>query len=185
MTHLPERNVPAELLARPRPRMPGDLMTRFRKLRHAIRRMTHQPLAVVERMISNSPCEEVGRPTLRTAPVEIMTTQEIKLADKLADRAEIRLADKAADKAEIRLADKLADKAEIKLADKLVDKAEIRLADKLVDKLADRAEGAWRGRRLTGTPDRPKEAERTAPNDEHATEHLRGRHLLWIDDPED
>ncbi|MDA0296291.1 MAG: hypothetical protein O3A31_09955 [Planctomycetota bacterium] len=76
---------------------------------------------------------------------------------------------------------KLADRAEIKLADKLVDKAEIRL----VDKLADRAEGAWRGRRLTGTPDRPKEAERTAPNDEHATEHLRGRHLLLIDDPED
>ncbi len=113
--------------------MPGDLMTRFRKLRHAIRRMTHQPLAVVERMISNSPCEEVGRPTLRTAPVEIMTTQEIRLAGKLADRAE----------------------------------------------------GAWRGRRLTGTPDRPKEAERTAPNDEHATEHLRGRHLLLIDDPED
>ena len=95
--------------------------------------MTHQPLAVVERMISNSPCEEVGRPTLRTAPVEIMTTQEIRLAGKLADRAE----------------------------------------------------GAWRGRRLTGTPDRPKEAERTAPNDEHATEHLRGRHLLLIDDPED
>ncbi|MDA1025708.1 MAG: hypothetical protein O3A19_04710 [Planctomycetota bacterium] len=119
--------------------------------------MTHQPLAVVERMISNSPCEEVGRPTLRTAPVEIMTTQEIRLAGKLAGRAEIRL------------------------AGKLVDKAEIRL----VDKLADRAEGAWRGRRLTGTPDRPKEAERTAPNDEHATEHLRGRHLLLIDDPED
>ena len=165
--------------------MPGDLMTRFRKLRHAIRRMTHQPLAVVERMISNSPCEEVGRPTLRTAPVEIMTTQEIRLAGraeirlvgKLADRAEIKLADKLADKAEIKLADRLADR----LADKLVDKAEI----KLVDKLADRAEGAWRGRRLTGTPDRPKEAERTAPNDEHATEHLRGRHLLLIDDPED
>ena len=149
--------------------MPGDLMTRFRKLRHAIRRMTHQPLAVVERMISNSPCEEVGRPTLRTAPVEIMTTQEIRLAGR----------------AEIKLAGKLADRAEIKLADKLADRAEIRLADKLVDKLADRAEGAWRGRRLTGTPDRPKEAERTAPNDEHATEHLRGRHLLLIDDPED
>ena len=177
--------------------MPGDLMTRFRKLRHAIRRMTHQPLAVVERMISNSPCEEVGRPTLRTAPVEIMTTQEIrlagraeiKLAGKLAGRAEIRLADKLvdklADRAEIRLADKLVDKAEIRLAGKLADRAEIKLADKLVDKLADRAEGAWRGRRLTGTPDRPKEAERTAPNDEHATEHLRGRHLLLIDDPED
>ena len=165
--------------------MPGDLMTRFRKLRHAIRRMTHQPLAVVERMISNSPCEEVGRPTLRTAPVEIMTTQEIRLAG----RAEIKLAGKLADRAEIRLvgklADKLVDKAEIKLADRLADRAEIRLADKLVDKLADRAEGAWRGRRLTGTPDRPKEAERTAPNDEHATEHLRGRHLLLIDDPED
>ena len=147
--------------------------------------MTHQPLAVVERMISNSPCEEVGRPTLRTAPVEIMTTQEIRLAGKLAGRAEIRLAGKLVDKAEIRLADRLAGRAEIRLADrladKLVDKAEIRL----VDKLADRAEGAWRGRRLTGTPDRPKEAERTAPNDEHATEHLRGRHLLLIDDPED
>ena len=161
--------------------MPGDLMTRFRKLRHAIRRMTHQPLAVVERMISNSPCEEVGRPTLRTAPVEIMTTQEIRLAG----RAEIKLAGKLAGRAEIRLADKLVDKAEIRLAGKLADRAEIKLADKLVDKLADRAEGAWRGRRLTGTPDRPKEAERTAPNDEHATEHLRGRHLLLIDDPED
>ena len=161
--------------------MPGDLMTRFRKLRHAIRRMTHQPLAVVERMISNSPCEEVGRPTLRTAPVEIMTTQEIRLAG----RVEIRLVGKLAGRAEIKLADKLVDKAEIKLADRLADRAEIRLADKLVDKLADRAEGAWRGRRLTGTPDRPKEAERTAPNDEHATEHLRGRHLLLIDDPED